>query len=1446
MKTPHGWAFRFLPVFFFILSAAPGFPADGPSLQFNDSAIEMAGEGGIELDEGGGTEEREERDKLGKWIVLFSGPVHEDEKRQLAGLDCRIDEYIPDFAFLVTMSDKTRDAVEKLSFIEGVARYRPEYKIRKTLRAKIRSSLQQTGLQGKSGEDSFAKILVRVDSPAGLSLLLAAVHREKGEVLDVGLDLAAVRLSAGSISRLAELEEVLWIEEAADLRLVNDTTGWTIQSYVQDNTKIWDRGIRGQGQVVGIGDTGLDYDMPWFNDPGGIPIGPAHRKVVGYASLTDDYDGNFGHGTHVAGTVAGDRTPVDGLADANGMAPAAKLFIQDITPGEQQAVYPPSDLGLLFITPYSAGAHLHSNSWGAAINLYETYARSTDRFMWEHKDFLAFFANGNSGDGEGTVGTPATAKNVVSVGATGNGGNAENVASFSSNGPAADGRFKPTLTAPGVGIVSADSDGLKESYNSGTIAYSGTSMATPAAAGAAALVRQYYLDGYWPFGTANAAFGFEPSAALIKATLLSSAQNMAGDYTDGTVPSTGQGWGRINLANTLHFFPDDNYLAIADVRTGLATGANWNQRYFATGDQFLKVTLVWTDYPGSEGAAKALVNDLDLQVITPAGATYLGNVFSSGISVPGGSADRLNVEEQVFVPTIESGDYTVRVSGYNIPFGPQPFAVVVTGAVSISATGFIKLDKARYNHESTIVIKVADQDLNRNSSAAENATISIKSTAEPDGEAVQLVESGPNTSIFTGSIPARPVPALTGNGHLEIRDGDTITATYVDADDGTGTVANRTATALADLTVPAITGITASSIGQDSATVSWTTNEPVAAAVHYGETPDDLEGWQGDPWLLTSPVVHLPNLKEDTTYFYSVSSTDEAGNTSLDANNGSLYSFTTLSLPPALTFYSSNLTQTYQTETVLYGTAKDPSGIQSVRITGGSLNQSVACRPGDGYYELRVSLVIGDNPFTVTATDTLGNVQVLLLTVTRLEQPDLVITSVTAPTRGGFFQPIHLDNTICNIGPGASPGTGSIAWYLSPDPDIAPTEDTKLSLEYSYGDEIPPGECISVPVDIRLGIPLALVGNTFYLAAFVDSRGALWESDETNNILLAGNRIAIEGADLAMTALSGPAKIDPGSGFTVFNTVRNIGLGTSIPFNVAIYLSTDEVITMDDIQIGSRFVNNLEPVGTPYPYPSESSQETEVFVRDTVPAGTYHIGAIAAPGSTYYEPDKENNAILGNLIQVGDPDIVPPTVPQGLLGTALNYNRVYLVWQASSDTGGTGVAGYRIYRDNSVIGTDAGTTFLDAGLVAETTYAYSVAALDHAGNLSGRSATVLVTTGPLPPLTNLPPAIAGSPPEIAAANAVYDFVPAATDPNGDRVRFSITNKPVWAGFSEETGELLGVPGVEHIGIHDLITITVQDPYGASDSMQFRIEVTPVRISDGINALEAVFMLLLNK
>ena len=151
------------------------------------------------------------------------------------------------------------------------------------------------------------------------------------------------------------------------------------------------------------------------------------------------------------------------------MAPGAKLVIQDAgyqadNCGDLPGIgCPVVDLNPIFQQAYNQGARIHTNSWGdnenaAVQNNYSAASQDVDEFMWNHKDFLIFFAAGNAGPGTGSVGSPSTAKSAVAVGATLRGTSADSMASFSSCGPTADGRIKPEITVPGSSIVSARND----------------------------------------------------------------------------------------------------------------------------------------------------------------------------------------------------------------------------------------------------------------------------------------------------------------------------------------------------------------------------------------------------------------------------------------------------------------------------------------------------------------------------------------------------------------------------------------------------------------------------------------------------------------------------------------------------------------------------------------------------------------------------------------------------------------------------------------------------------------------------------------------------------------------------------------------------------------------------------------------------------------------------
>ena len=273
-------------------------------------------------------------------------------------------------------------------------------------------------------------------------------------------------------------------------------------------------------------------------------------------------------------------------------------------------------------------------------------------------------------------------------------GNTQQMAPFSSRGPTDDGRIKPDVVAPGTWILSGYSslyqegysgtvnpkngiyqwDGWGMPYNSNYKYMGGTSMSNPLAAGGATVVKDYYQK----------AHGIDASAALVKATLINSAVDLLDENNDGVndnaypIPNIHEGWGLINLDAAT-----DGTIQYVDEGTGLSTGGSQTFDVMPTNGP-LKVTLVWSDYPSTDTATINLVNDLDLTVA--GGSTYRGNVFSGGWSQTGGSADRRNNVENVYIQSPGTGAYTVTVNAYNVPNGPQKFALVVDGG-TISTGG---------------------------------------------------------------------------------------------------------------------------------------------------------------------------------------------------------------------------------------------------------------------------------------------------------------------------------------------------------------------------------------------------------------------------------------------------------------------------------------------------------------------------------------------------------------------------------------------------------------------------------------------------------------------------------------------------------------------------------------------------------------------------------------
>ncbi len=475
-----------------------------------------------------------------------------------------------------------------------------------------------------------------------------------------------------------------------------------------------------------------------------VPVANDIAELIERFYYDDDAsDRHSGHGTHVSGSLLGNGHQAQQLAISSfpkGIAPEARLIFQAVekTPkwtldailyflnetGDMPPVSGlfgiPNDLKQLFQKAYDQGARIHSNSWGnRAFGVYDQKCQDLDEFVWNHKDFLVIVAAGNEGkhSSSGTPGidqksvtSPAISKNCLTVGASENDHNGQfhdtygllnpdnfpyppfkddkmadcidDIAAFSSRGPCDDGRFKPDLVAPGTFILSTRSSQIAENnfadgYYSPAKEYymymSGTSMATPLIAGSAALVRQYLRE---QRNIAN------PSAALVKATLIHSAQYMNYRYAH---PSSApwadneQGWGRVNLCSVLNPASSTKVIFI-DNSEGLATGDEHEYKVeIIDNTVLLRATLVYTDYPGEEKGIEQLVNNLNLTLYPPNNKHrryYQGNDFRNT-----GEIDNSNNVEGCIIkpPQVLTGIWTIKVVGSDVPEAPQDYALVVSG-----------------------------------------------------------------------------------------------------------------------------------------------------------------------------------------------------------------------------------------------------------------------------------------------------------------------------------------------------------------------------------------------------------------------------------------------------------------------------------------------------------------------------------------------------------------------------------------------------------------------------------------------------------------------------------------------------------------------------------------------------------------------------------------------
>lgn len=656
-------------------------------------------------------------------LVQFAGPIDKAWRADLDRLGVKVLQYIPDFAYAVLADATGRARLGQYAQHNGVVRMtaglEPVYKLNRELFNRATSGL-------RDGVDTdVTVVLARHAGNASSKQAIQALARGalKSAWWNFGeFEAITLPVNEADIATLARLPDVFAVEHHVEPELLDEVQNQIIAGNFNANRS----GPSGPGYQAwlvarGFSTNPADYPVVAVVDDG---VGNGTNTAgAGDPTLTQNRDGSTsrvtfafncssdanalgraGHGHINASIIAGfdDRTALpftdpNGYLRGQGVNPFGRVgntkFFNNAGSastancgGSQESMIRNQQLN---------DARISSNSWGAPVSgdynansaTYDAATRDANTLLAGLQPMIFLIAAGNSGSGASTIGSPATAKNVITVGASENqrptdeagnwtdgcsvaptgADNAMDVIGFSSRGPAEGGRVKPEVIAPGTHIQGTastgtgyDGTGVCDQYRPpGQTTFassSGTSHSTPALAGVASLMYRYLQTEY---SVAS------PSAALVKGYMMAHPTYLTGVSGNGNLPTNVQGYGMPNLGLA---FDDTTSRIIRDQLAEDAFDNSGQEREFLLAvdnpAKPVRVALVYSDAPGAV-TGNPQVNNLDL-VVENSGNTYLGNRFTGEFSVTGGSADTANNYEAVFLPSSTSGLLTVKVRAFNI------------------------------------------------------------------------------------------------------------------------------------------------------------------------------------------------------------------------------------------------------------------------------------------------------------------------------------------------------------------------------------------------------------------------------------------------------------------------------------------------------------------------------------------------------------------------------------------------------------------------------------------------------------------------------------------------------------------------------------------------------------------------------------------------------------
>ncbi len=612
--------------------------------------------------------------ELGEHILVqLSAPATEAMRAELAKKGLRLlAPMAADVFFAAVEGNVNAAGLVRSGVVSGAAAVKPEWKLHRALLAG--QTPEWTIVTQGADPEVAVYVVLHDDVPVSVSAA-EVVKRQGGASISelVSVNAAVVHIPRSAIALLAQEDEVQWIEPALPFMMEMNAENRALTGVNTVNAAPYN--LNGTGVKVLVFDGGS--------------IRTTHVDLAGRVTVLDG-SAISSHSTHVAGTVGGTGTAV---ANNRGMAPGVTFLSAALSTAAGGWLYTnPSDIETDYANAYTQGAHLATNSigtntapngfdcswegeYGVTDGVIDSIIRGSSAATLNNPFRVTWAAGNERGSARcgafyRTTAPPANAKNHMCIGSV----DSDNdlTSSFSSYGPADDGRMKPDFVAPGC--QNGGDGGVTSCTSTSTTSYGamcGTSMATPTVAGIVSLMLQDYRV---QFPSTP-----DPRNSTLKVLLAQSATDRG-----NAGPDFQFGYGSVRAPAAIDLMRTGNFRE-SQVSQG---GEVSYDVVVPAGAPALALTLAWDDAAGTPNSVPALVNDLDLEVYSPSGVRAFpwtldsNNPAALAVQTQRNSRDNI---EQVRVANPQAGTWKVRVRGFGVPTGPQPFSIVSSHTLSAAA-----------------------------------------------------------------------------------------------------------------------------------------------------------------------------------------------------------------------------------------------------------------------------------------------------------------------------------------------------------------------------------------------------------------------------------------------------------------------------------------------------------------------------------------------------------------------------------------------------------------------------------------------------------------------------------------------------------------------------------------------------------------------------------------